>query len=508
MVFIVILTGISLNNFDSMELNDAQLIERFIQSRDEAAFEALLKQHGPMVYRVCGQVLSDPHDVQDAFQATFLVFSQKASSIHKRHALGSWLYGVAYRTASHLRAGILRRRENEEQITKMSVPDSDPELDHVNYAVLHKELNALPQHYREPLVLCYLQELSYEQIARELGWTIDRVTSTLKRAKERLRERMKRKGAVVSAAALGGILSRDVAAAETLDSLITSTLKGIVASSFGKVVKGGVVPVGAVALARSVLWRMTISPFLKVVPPLLLLLVLGGIGTMNYVKSKNLNSDTVKKSLPHVRMQSIPPVQEILARDALDIRIRLINISLDAVRLWLNSDPESGMWLDDSVLEELEQRIARGEALSLCDLKGRFKDESVIELSDKIKTVPHAFPEWVIDGNESKEPGAFFSSEVQRRDRGVMLKGVNFRYNLPVKPRTSLELVSPTGEIRWVDMPEAIVRAFKVEGMFIATPGSRILLVCDGIKPDKASAQDPDYVILGIMTMEWKTSSD
>ena len=89
-------------------LTEGQLLDRFATARDEAAFEALVELHGPMVLGVCRQFLRDPNDVDDAFQATFLVLVRKAGSLRQKDLLGNWLYGVACRVA--LRARSLRYR--------------------------------------------------------------------------------------------------------------------------------------------------------------------------------------------------------------------------------------------------------------------------------------------------------------------------------------------------------------------------------------------------------------
>src|SRR5262245_44238311 len=91
-------------------LTDRQLLECFLADRDEAAFEALVRRHGAMVMGVCRRVLHDPHDAEDAFQATFLVLVRKASSLSQPELLGNWLYGVAYRTAREARTRSARRR--------------------------------------------------------------------------------------------------------------------------------------------------------------------------------------------------------------------------------------------------------------------------------------------------------------------------------------------------------------------------------------------------------------
>ena len=90
-------------------LTEGELLERFVQGHDEAAFEALIARHGPMVLGVCRQLLRDPNDVDDAFQATFLVLVKKAGTLRRRDLLGNWLYGVAYRVATRARVLAARR---------------------------------------------------------------------------------------------------------------------------------------------------------------------------------------------------------------------------------------------------------------------------------------------------------------------------------------------------------------------------------------------------------------
>ncbi len=94
-------------------LSEAQLLERFLAQGDEAAFEAILQRHGPMVLGVCRRVLDDPHDIADAFQATFLILVKKARSIRDRDALGTWLYGVARRVAVRAKVNARRRHTRE-----------------------------------------------------------------------------------------------------------------------------------------------------------------------------------------------------------------------------------------------------------------------------------------------------------------------------------------------------------------------------------------------------------
>src|SRR5262245_5557108 len=105
------------------DTSDAELLERFARHADEAAFEALVRRYGPMVWGVCRRVLTDEHAAEDAFQATFLALVRKAASIRKREVVGSWLYGVAYRTARKAERNAAGWYSRERRIPEMAVPD-------------------------------------------------------------------------------------------------------------------------------------------------------------------------------------------------------------------------------------------------------------------------------------------------------------------------------------------------------------------------------------------------
>src|SRR5580765_3676674 len=80
---------------DAAAMTDGQLLGCFIERRDDAAFAALVRRHGPMVWGVCRRLLNQ-HDAEDAFQATFLALVRKAVSIVPRSRVGNWLYGAAH----------------------------------------------------------------------------------------------------------------------------------------------------------------------------------------------------------------------------------------------------------------------------------------------------------------------------------------------------------------------------------------------------------------------------
>lgn len=180
-------------------MRDSQLLEQFIVGQDEAAFRALVLRHGPTVLRVCRRILRDPHEIEDAFQATFLVLVRRAPSIRDPESLSSWLHGVAYRVAKRARRAAARRRDHERRSGEMgaSRDGSDPTWDDLGQ-VVREELNGLPENYRLPLDLCYLGGLSHEQIASQLGWPLGTVKTRLVRGRKQLREQLDRRGVKTS----------------------------------------------------------------------------------------------------------------------------------------------------------------------------------------------------------------------------------------------------------------------------------------------------------------------
>jgi RNA polymerase sigma factor (sigma-70 family) len=176
------------------ELPDQELLRQFAGGHEEAAFQALLGRHGPMVLDVCRGVLGDSADAEDAFQATFLVLVRKAGSIRKTASLGSWLHGVAYRTALKAKARLAGRHQHEARVPARppSEPD-DPSWREVRQ-VLHEELSRLPERYRAPLVLCYLEGATQEAAAVRLSLAKSTLRVRLERGRALLRTRLVRRG--------------------------------------------------------------------------------------------------------------------------------------------------------------------------------------------------------------------------------------------------------------------------------------------------------------------------
>jgi RNA polymerase sigma factor (sigma-70 family) len=195
------------------DVDDNQLLERFLSGQDrasEAAFAALVERHGPMVLRLCRRRLGDPHDAQDAFQATFLVLVKRARSIRSQKSVASWLFGVACRVASRAKRDGARRNANErcaaEMAGRLSLDDSPPET----WTELYEEIGRLPEKYRLPIVLHYLEHLTYEQVAKQIECPLRTVQTRLARGRDRLRSRLTRRGLGTSAGLLVAARATDV----------------------------------------------------------------------------------------------------------------------------------------------------------------------------------------------------------------------------------------------------------------------------------------------------------
>jgi RNA polymerase sigma factor (sigma-70 family) len=255
------------------EATDRQLLDRFTSGRDEAAFEELLRRHGPMVLGVCRRLLSEPHDADDVFQATFLVFIHKAASVRKAASLGSWLYGVAYRLALKARAGAARRRAHERRRADMRPTDAtnEPSWDDVR-PVLDEELVRLPERLRAPLVLCYLRGMTNVEAARELGRPAGSMSKDLAHGREMLRRRLAQRGVILSSAALALLVARNAGAAVPV-ALREATLGA------GQAVVSGTGLVGLVSTRVTELMHWGVRDMVLAKYTLALVLTLGALGT-------------------------------------------------------------------------------------------------------------------------------------------------------------------------------------------------------------------------------------
>jgi RNA polymerase sigma factor (sigma-70 family) len=238
-------------------LSDQRLLERYVVVRDESAFAALLRRHGGMVWGVCRRVLSDCADADDAFQATFLVLIHKAATLSGRESLAGWLQGVAWRVARKVKAEAARRRIKESRAEREDKMDFMAEMERRDLRdLLDEELDRLPEKYRAPLVLCYLEGMSYTEAARQLGWRDGTVCGRLARARELLRQRLSRRGLALSGAALTEALTEPASAPATA---LTAVSKMAVLFALSHSIGSGAVSPSVAALARGALRTLTVA---------------------------------------------------------------------------------------------------------------------------------------------------------------------------------------------------------------------------------------------------------
>jgi RNA polymerase sigma factor (sigma-70 family) len=176
------------------DASDHELLCRFVDQREEEAFQAILRRHGPMVFGVCRGLLTNEADAEDAFQATFLVLASKADSLRRMESLTSWLHGIAYRIALKARAAGTRRKERESRTVRKEAADPDQVSLAEIRIILHEELAGLPKQYRLPLSLCYLQGKTQDETAVLVGLSKGTLKRRLEKGRALLRERLIRRG--------------------------------------------------------------------------------------------------------------------------------------------------------------------------------------------------------------------------------------------------------------------------------------------------------------------------
>jgi RNA polymerase sigma factor (sigma-70 family) len=301
-------------------LTEGELLERFVGGHDEAAFEALIARHGPMVLGVCRQLLRDPNDVDDAFQATFLVLVRKAGTLRRRDLLGNWLYGVAHRVAMRSRVLAARRLarapHGQDVVERLDAGrghrDGDPSsgFDPEPGPWLHEEVRRLPEKYRTLVLLCYFEGLTHEEAARRLGCPIGTVKGRLARARDLLRKRLVRRGVTVSAAALAAHLVRAEVGAAVSESLKAATLKAaraVAGTAGASIVTATSVSLPVAALSDGVLRAMILTQAKAIAVPLLI----AGIVTTGAVIGSAQQAGTTYPSLAQsrTRVQGNEPVK-------------------------------------------------------------------------------------------------------------------------------------------------------------------------------------------------------
>jgi RNA polymerase sigma factor (sigma-70 family) len=303
-------------------LTDGQLLERFTTRQGkpaEMAFAAIVERHGPMVLRVCRSHARDYHDAQDAFQATFLVLVRKARSLWVRDSLGPWLHRVAQRLADRARRDALCRKAPEfgavKDLAAQQIDMPDGEL----APLLHEEIDRLPERYRVPLVLCELEGRTHEEAARHLGCPVGTVKSRLSRGRDRLRDRLQRRGlAPVLTGAMSWISAETARAAVPAALKQATTALALIGGAGGSV--PGAFPATVAALTEGVCRTMFLTKVKLVAAGLTVAIAATGAGVLAQQESGgrgSANRDSVIATVSETinRPSDRSPDTEIAQRD-------------------------------------------------------------------------------------------------------------------------------------------------------------------------------------------------
>lgn len=299
--------------------SDAELLRRFVDRSDQSAFAVLVARHGPMVWRLCRRVLGDVHAAEDACQAAFLVLARKANQIRHPEFLAAWLHGVGYRLALKTRAAEDRRRQIETQ-SRHVAPSSTPAdpLAEVSarelLAILDAELQRLPEKYRLPLILCCLEGRSQPETARLLGWTEGSVKGRLERGREKLHQRLLRRGVTLPAALLALEATRDAVSAR-LPALLSAAI--LRAASTPDAIGG--ISTAVLALAEEGM-RGLVAGKLKLMSILVLMvgIAAGGFGSFAYPRlaARRETETQTEEPKPPAQASVLPrtPAEQPLSR--------------------------------------------------------------------------------------------------------------------------------------------------------------------------------------------------
>jgi RNA polymerase sigma factor (sigma-70 family) len=300
-------------------LTDPQLLERFRRDNDQDAFAALVKRHGPLVRKVCWRVLHHAEDVEDAFQATFLVLARHVGSIRRQGALGSFLHGAAYRTALRARRDAGRRRHHEREAQRMArrAPNLEVAWREIQ-AVLDEETAALPEKYRAVFVLCCLEGQSKPEAARHLGLKEGTVSSRLAQARKLLQQRLTRRGLTLTAVLGAVAVSENTGLAALSTSAVRATAAAAVAFRSGPPA-GAAVSGRAASLAEGMGRNMFVTRYKLFVALVLALATAAGAGA---VAAQRPPAAPPPAQPPAATRPETPPAAQALEESAEAVTLR------------------------------------------------------------------------------------------------------------------------------------------------------------------------------------------
>jgi RNA polymerase sigma factor (sigma-70 family) len=488
-------------------LTDAQLLERFLTCRDEAAFEVLVWRHGAMVLGLCRRMLRHEHDAEDAFQATFLVLVRKASSIGSRQALSSWLYKVAYRVALAVRANALKTVSPP---AAASLPGKET-ADDVDWRdlrhVLDEEVARLPEKYRATFVLCCLEGRTNEEAARQLGCPRGTVLSRLARARERLRRALLRRG-VGLPAALAVAVAANQAPAAVPAGMVRATVHAAISIAAGKTA-AAMVSGNVAALTQGVLYTMFMTK-LKITLAIVLAIAIVGsgagvLGNWSFadasgpVLDDGPRTDEGKVAAAKQGDTHPPPAEDpaktAARRHKSQLNLKMIGLAIHNFNDVYRHFPPPAIYAKDGK-PLLSWRVAILPYLEQDNLYKQFKLDEPWDSKHNI-TVAKAIPSiYAPVGALHNEPDkTYYQALVGKGAAFEPRKGMRLPADFPDGTSTTILVVEAAAPVFWTkpeDLPFVVDQALpKFGGLF---GGDFNALFCDGSVHFLNAKADPDQL--------------
>jgi RNA polymerase sigma factor (sigma-70 family) len=440
---------------DEAGLTDGQLLDAYIRSREEAAFAALLRRHGPMVWGVCCRILGNGGDAEDAFQATFLVLVRKAASVVPREQIVNWLYGVARQTAVKARVMAVKRKVREKQVKDMPEPTIAEQNGRGDMLpLLDQELGRLPDKYRMAIVLCDLEGKSYREAARQLSCPEGTLAARLVRGRAMLAKRLARHGLAVTSGALSMLLSQG-ASADVPASVVSSTIKAANLLMAGQTAAAGAISAKVAGLTEGVLKTMLLSK-LKIATALFVIAAAAGAGGVIYFSRAMEPLPARQQAGPNPQTEPKQPERQDRDKDKKEIKMssRLGEASAK------DKSPLQGSWKGVSFNYLLPPArpgfafpafVAEAQQEEIKKAKWVITDDKIVIHFKQLDITGDGVGNWVISSSKDEAREMNFKVDLTKKPNQIDFTPYLFPYNpLPPGVRLPPGFVQPEGTCKGI----------------------------------------------------------
>jgi RNA polymerase sigma factor (sigma-70 family) len=457
---------------------DGELLHRFATTRDEAAFATLVRRRGPMVLGVCQRVLGNLHAAEDAFQATFLALVRRAHHLDDRATLSSWLYTVAYHAAVRARGDAARRRYEERKVARMprTLAMNDP-VQAEERAVIDQELMRLPEKYRAPLVLCYLEGKTNQEAAALLGWTKGTVSGRLARARALLSRRLTKRGLALATGGLGSLAADPAVSAALVDATLHTALLGIAG-------KGGAASI--VALSEGALQSMSFNKLKIAVACAALAVIASGTAVGFWVRA---TAGTPSRN-PVVALAPLPEEgTKQLAVDVLRVQLNRNGELLVAGRERPLSKLDD---IEDYLIQQCDELRAKRRtdragpptAMLVLRVPGTAEAATVCPVLERAQRSGFAQVRLETDGKPPRQSMPIECAAVDEPDRPELLLEVRTRDGMDAGILAAIVVATPNGKVSLRDA-ESLQKHLQKERQNLTDKENVLLQVEGGLKIDQ-----------------------